>query len=64
MLAFYNQFSGINVVNIYSTDIFEQLNAQSDKPPLDIALANTLVAVSGSVGCLLSAFTFAFLAKR
>ena len=31
VIAFFNQFSGINIVNEYSNSIFESLNSQQEK---------------------------------
>ena len=50
ILAFFNQFSGINIVNEYSNSIFESLNSQQEKQ-INVSLANTMVAQSGLIGC-------------
>lgn len=52
-LAFLNQFTGINVVMIYMTLIFESANKTASKP-VDIQVANSIIGFTGVVSALLS----------
>ena len=62
-LAFFNQFTGINVVSVYSTKIFEAVNENAESP-VDVQTANFILGFAGIVGAILSWFTFNYLGKR
>ena len=46
-LAFFNQFSGVNCITIYSTDLFDSLKINSQ-------VGSALVGIFQLLGCLLA----------
>ena len=62
-LAFFFQMSGMNIVSIYSTTIFENMSKVSDSP-LSVKTDNYFIGVAGLFGALTSPLPFKYLSMR
>lgn len=64
-IAIYNMMSGVNIINSYSTNIFDDIkNNGGGDGSFTTPQKNLFVGCSGFTGAFLSNFTVAFLSRR
>ena len=63
-IAVAQQMAGCNIVNMYSTIIFEGIASQSDSVPLTPTACSYFIGCSGFVGAIFAAFTCLYFTRR
>lgn len=63
-LATFFQLSGMNIVSIYSSQIFKSMQDNGVILPFTITTANWTLGVAGFIGALIATVPFRYLARR
>jgi hypothetical protein len=64
VIAFFNNMTGIGIINIFSTTIFENVHKGQSLRTLSLKQENYYIGLSGLVGAILSLWTIRYLSRR
>ena len=64
VIAFFNNMTGIGIINLFSTSIFEAVHKGSLARTLSLKQENYYIGLSGLVGAVLSLWTIKYLSRR
>lgn len=64
VIAFFNNMSGIGIINIFSTAIFENIMNKGSVSSLSVKQENYLIGLSGLVGAIISFWSCTYLTRR
>lgn len=64
VIAVFNNMSGIGIINIFSTAIFENIKLKGAQSALTVKQENYLIGLSGLVGAILSFWSCTYFTRR
>ena len=64
VVAFFNNMSGIGIINIFSTTIFENIHKGQVVRGMSLKQENYYIGLSGVIGAVLSLWTIKYLSRR